>query len=96
MNDFGEQQRVARRWRIPIAVGVVGALSGVVLAVAIAMQTGTTAGERDHVRAFLEGQPIRAQDISRYHCHDLESPVIRCFRRAADRDVDVDAHEGDR
>ncbi len=75
------------------AAGVVGVLAGAVLAVGIVMQPDTTAGGRDHIRAFLEGQPIDAQDTSRYHCHDREYPAIRCFRSAADRDADVAARE---
>lgn len=94
--NASEGPTVARRRRIVVATGLMGVLTCAVLVVVGALQTDTTAGGRDHIRAVLEGQPIRARDVSRYHCHDLEYPVIRCFRNASDRDADVAAHEARR
>lgn len=35
------------------------------------------------VRAELEGNLIQVSQISKYHCHDFNFPVIDCFRSAA-------------
>jgi len=41
------------------------------------------------VVATLDGRPIAVADIPDYQCHDLEYPVIRCFRKIADRDASI-------
>lgn len=48
--------------------------------------TGTEAARP---RAILEGQAIPLGDVSRYHCHDRDDLVIRCFRDEAARDDDI-------
>lgn len=72
-------------------MGLLGAIACVLLGIAIAMQGGTTAGGQDHTRAVLDGEPIPAHDVGRYHCHDRDFPLIRCFTTEAARDADVEA-----
>jgi hypothetical protein len=43
----------------------------------------------EHLSAFLDGQRIPLVDVSLYHCHDIEAPIIRCFRTAAERDDEL-------
>ena len=37
----------------------------------------------EDIRATLDGRPISIGEISSYYCHDLERPVIRCYRMPA-------------
>ena len=60
------------------------------LLLALAWWTPAIAAPRE-VEATLDGRPIDLSDVGRYQCHDLEFPVIRCFRKAIDRDLSVDA-----
>ena len=68
---------VGRRTRVPLwlvlilAVGSLGA------------GAPAAGGSSSDVRADLEGKPIAIEDIHRYSCHDLEFPVIRCFKSQA-------------
>lgn len=41
------------------------------------------------VVATLDGRPLAVVDIPDYQCHDLEYPVIRCFRKGVDRDLSM-------
>jgi hypothetical protein len=41
--------------------------------------------------ATLDGRPISLSDVSLYHCHDIEFPVIRCFRQSAGRNISISA-----
>lgn len=45
--------------------------------------------ETPEVVATLDGRSISASRISDYACHDLEFPLIRCFREATARDTAV-------
>lgn len=56
-----------RNWACLLALGIV-----VVLAPPPA--AGAT------IRVDVEGRPIRARDVGRYHCHDFDYPQIHCFR----------------
>lgn len=58
---------------------------GVILCAALATlgMTGTDTGS---VRAALNDQTIDLDQVSRYHCHDLEYPTLRCYRTAAELD----------
>jgi hypothetical protein len=40
-------------------------------------------------RAQLDGHPIPLSDVARFHCHDRDFAVIRCFGSAAERDRDL-------
>lgn len=44
--------------------------------------------------ATLDGRSIPAAEVAAHHCHDLEFPVIRCFRSVADRDASVSVEIG--
>jgi hypothetical protein len=44
--------------------------------------------------ATLDGRPLAVADIDNFHCHDLEYPIIRCFRKAADRDAELETEPG--
>ena len=46
------------------------------------------------VEATLDGRPIDLDEVGRYQCHDLDYPVIRCFRKAVDRDLSIDLDVG--
>ncbi len=41
--------------------------------------------------ADLDGKPIPLISVGEYHCHDLDFPVIHCFRTAEARDVALGA-----
>jgi hypothetical protein len=52
-----------------------------ILALASPLATVTGAGQYDtRLRAFLGSTPIRPTEAGRYHCHDLDYPLIRCYR----------------
>jgi len=42
----------------------------------------------------LEGRPITVAEVADHYCHDLEFPVIRCFRKVADRDASASVEIG--
>lgn len=39
--------------------------------------------DSEDIRAFLDGRRIPTEEISSYFCHDLERPIIRCYRSPA-------------
>ena len=41
------------------------------------------------LRAAVGLRPIPLRAVGRYHCHDLDRPIIRCFRDPASRDRQV-------
>jgi hypothetical protein len=41
------------------------------------------------VVATLDGRSIPLTEVSRYHCHDLEYPTIRCFHQPRDRNLSL-------
>lgn len=43
----------------------------------------------DRRSADLEGKPIALRSVAQHHCHDVDAPVIRCFRTAGERDASV-------
>ena len=63
-------------------------LFGVLLA--LVPSTPAMAAEPQIV-ATLDGRPISMSEVSRYHCHDIEFPVIRCFRQASARILSISA-----
>ncbi len=40
------------------------------------------------IQAEVSGRPIPLSDVSRFHCHDLAYPLIRCFLAPVERDAD--------
>ncbi|HEV8282164.1 MAG TPA: hypothetical protein VGQ02_09915 [Candidatus Limnocylindrales bacterium] len=46
------------------------------------------------IAATLDGRSIPAAEVAAHHCHDLEFPLIRCFRKVADRDASVSVETG--
>jgi hypothetical protein len=46
------------------------------------------------IAATLDGRPLAVAEIPQFHCHDLDYPIIRCFRKAADRDAMVSTEVG--
>jgi hypothetical protein len=66
-------------------------LFGVLLSL---LPTTSATAAQPEVAATLDGQPIPATSIAMHHCHDLEFPIIRCFRKAADRDLAASAEVG--
>jgi hypothetical protein len=40
-------------------------------------------------RAMLDGQSLPLVEVGRYHCHDLRSPVITCYRTSAQLEAAV-------
>lgn len=46
------------------------------------------------VTATLDGRSIPVSEIAEHDCDDLDFPVIRCFKDAADRDASVTRHLG--
>lgn len=51
---------------------------------------GPSAGPSDQIGgAVLDGRPIEAHIVSRYHCHDGTPAEIRCFHTASERDADA-------
>lgn len=54
----------------------------------LAVDPGPTLATGDAaIRTELDGQPIPAVDVGRYACHDLDFPVIRCFRSPGELDA---------
>ena len=66
-------------------------LIGVLLALASSTPAMAAAPQ---VEATLDGRPIDLDEVGRYQCHDLDYPVIRCFRKAVDRDLSIDLDLG--
>lgn len=52
------------------------------------VQAAATPADPPAMRAELGGRAISLGDVSRFHCHDLASPLIRCFETPAERDAD--------
>jgi hypothetical protein len=61
-----------------VLVALVAALTAPVTTLAAASQS--------EMSAALEGKPIKLSDVSQYHCHDLDYPLIHCFRSESSRD----------
>jgi hypothetical protein len=59
-------------------------LFGVLLALVPSTPAVAAAAE---VVATLDGRAIAIAEIADHYCHDFEFPVIRCFSRAAARDL---------
>src|SRR3989304_1600311 len=59
--------------------GPFATLLAVVVAVA-APAPGAAAARTGEVRATADGRPIPLTEISSLYCHDLDYPLIRCFR----------------
>lgn len=58
----------------------------IVAACALAIATGSlvwspVTAQEVHLRADLDGRPIKAESASAYYCHDFEYPQIHCFSR---------------
>lgn len=56
----------------------------IVMASAVAIVAGSLLGspvaaQEAHLRADLDGRPIRAETASAYFCHDFDYPEIHCF-----------------
>jgi hypothetical protein len=72
---------MSRALRI-LAVGVVLALTSLAPA---------SARSVPKLVAMLGGERIPTTQVGRYHCHDFDYPIIRCFRTAARVERAVDA-----
>jgi hypothetical protein len=55
-------------------------------ALSISQASVAGAGSSADLTAMLDGHRIDLQRVSDYHCHDLDYPVIRCYRSAEDLD----------
>lgn len=77
------RRRFADRIRT-LGMGIVLAL----LSVSPVQAAATPAGSPPVIRAEVGGRPIPLADVARFHCHDLASPLIRCFPTSAERDAD--------
>lgn len=66
---------------------------GVLMAMCFLGPRQTPVGAEDRsereVRAVLDGSVLSLPEVAAHHCHDLSFPVIRCFRSARSRDLDV-------
>lgn len=64
-------------------------------AAAFAALVATTATKVDGPRlsARLGGSLIDPQEVSLYHCHDLDYPMIICFTSSAELEEDVRIRE---
>ena len=58
-----------------------------VLAGTLLAPTPVTASE---IRADLEGLPIAATSVGKFHCHDLDFPRIHCYSSASALETAVD------
>ena len=60
----------------------------VLVGVSLAVYAGSTrATSEPAIRAELEGKPIPATEVGRYACHDLDFPLIFCFRSPDELDA---------
>lgn len=66
------------------------ALPGALLLV-LALCMPLTAGGAEEVGAVLDGRLIDLSGIVDQHCHDRDTPLIRCFSSPGDRDQDLEA-----
>ena len=41
--------------------------------------TAPVAGAQPVITADLDGRPIKTVEVARYHCHDLDFPVVHCY-----------------
>lgn len=69
------------------AVGVELALA-LALASIVTVQAAGSPATASAIQGEVDGHPIAVTEVPRFHCHDLASPVIRCFTTAAARDAD--------
>jgi hypothetical protein len=70
--------RVSRLW------------TAIVLLASIALIVpAATAASDPAIRADLDGRPIPAVQVGDWYCHDLEYPLIHCFRTAGELDAAV-------
>ncbi|MFZ5853556.1 MAG: hypothetical protein ACOYXS_03495 [Chloroflexota bacterium] len=67
-----------------LGVGLVLAL----VSVSSVHAAGTPAVHSPAIQAELNGHAISLADVSRFHCHDLVYPLIRCFLTPVERDAD--------
>jgi hypothetical protein len=63
-------------------------LFGVLLAL---LPTTPATAAAPEIVVTLDGRPIPATAIAMHHCHDLEFPIVRCFGKAAERDLAASA-----
>lgn len=69
-------------------------LPGLVLALFLVCPVGAQArggqGQAGgHLEALLYGEPIDLAAVSLFHCHDLDAPIVRCFRTELERNADA-------
>lgn len=67
------------------------------ITVASLSPTATVAANDDgpKLRAMLGPTVIDPRDVGRYHCHDLDYPVITCFRSSDALEEAVESHQRD-
>jgi hypothetical protein len=66
----------------------------VALAISGAFSTALAGGDNGP-RAELGDRRLGLRDVSKYHCHDGDYPLIRCFSSENARDSDVGLKSGD-
>lgn len=62
---------------------------GLVLCILMVGPVAQAADPGGRLSATLEGKPLRMELVSRYHCHDLDSPVISCYRTSGELEAVV-------
>jgi hypothetical protein len=65
------------------------AAAGPILCILSAGPAADVAAETGERRAMLDGGSLALEKVGRYHCHDLDSPVITCFRTSAELEAAV-------
>lgn len=73
-------------WERLAALAVAGLCASLGLMLVTA-PAASTAGDAAH--ATHRDVSIPLEDVSRYHCHDGQYPLIRCFDTSDERDADV-------
>jgi hypothetical protein len=69
----------------------------IVVSILAAVCTVQAADPEARLHATLDGKPLQLQLVGQYHCHDLDSPVIACFRTPGELEAAVTARiEGPR
>ncbi len=80
--------RARRPFSLPSCSLGVGLALLLTLGSITSVQAAGTSAATPAIQAEADGHAIALADVSRYHCHDLASPLIRCFATAAARDAD--------
>jgi hypothetical protein len=65
------------------------AIAGLILCILSAGLAAPASAGTGELRATLDGGSLSLGKVGQYHCHDLDSPVITCFRTSGELEAAV-------